>query len=443
MNGISMSSAETAAEGREMTDRKPALTLKGLLSGALKVGAGDRPGPVVVRFEAEAEDVRPIVRLFVGTESAHHRAERVFLWTLSRVRDPGRRYEVTLLKDLAGVDRSGWATGYEGYRDLVPDFAGAGRALYCDVTRTWLDDPARLFDHEMSGSSRLESGDVALFDLEASGEVGELPSDEVAATSRDYGRRDAFPWQPHDGCVRYAEHPEAAAWREAEEAADRAAYTVFTKEAPSDRFVQLVELYRSAHDDPSHGKKKRKPFRGVSLAPHMDRIGEMIRETGAKSLLDYGSGKGGAYEPHPEHDAASRHKRLPSWGAVDVTLYDPGVPEFSGPYDDDYDAVIATDVLEHIPEEDIQWVLEEFFSHARKFVFAVATCFPAKKTLPNGENAHCTVRPPMWWRAQMEAASRRHPGVRWTLCSKVRSHLALYKRKGPLKKGVRKIHHSG
>jgi hypothetical protein len=82
-------------------------------------------------------------------------------------------------------------------------------------------------------------------------------------------------------------------------------------------------------------------------------------------------------------------------------------------------------------------VIDELFSHSRKFVYAVATCYPAKKSLPNGENAHCTVMPPDWWRGQMEAAARRHAGVKWLLCTKERSFLSLRKRKGVMKKGVK------
>jgi hypothetical protein len=49
-------------------------------------------------------------------------------------------------------------------------------------------------------------------------------------------------------------------------------------------------------------------------------------------------------------------------------------------------------------------ILTEQFRYARKFVFGNIAAYPATKTLPNGENAHCTVQPPEWWRATIEAA---------------------------------------
>ena len=48
---------------------------------------------------------KPPVRIFLGSEPAQRRAERVFVWSVLKVRDPGRRYEIHVMKDLAGFDR--------------------------------------------------------------------------------------------------------------------------------------------------------------------------------------------------------------------------------------------------------------------------------------------------------------------------------------------------
>ena len=39
-----------------------------------------------------------------------------------------------------------------------------------------------------------------------------------------------------------------------------------------------------------------------------------------------------------------------------------------------YDMVISIDVLEHIPEQDIDWVLDRIISKAKKYVF-LKVCF--------------------------------------------------------------------
>jgi hypothetical protein len=44
-------------------------------------------------------------------------------------------------------------------------------------------------------------------------------------------------------------------------------------------------------------------------------------------------------------------------------------------------------------------------------VFANVACFPARKRLPNGQNAHCTVRTLKWWRPLIERAARDRPEV--------------------------------
>ncbi len=85
------------------------------------------------------------------------------------------------------------------------------------------------------------------------------------------------------------------------------------------------------------------------------------------------------------------------WGVEQVYCYDPAYPPLSHRPGWRFDGVICTDVLEHCPEEDIPWILGEIFAYARRFVFANIASYPAEKVLPNGENAHCTVRPVEWW----------------------------------------------
>jgi hypothetical protein len=77
--------------------------------------------------------------------------------------------------------------------------------------------------------------------------------------------------------------------------------------------------------------------------------------------------------------------------------------------------VISTDVLEHCPEEDMPWIVGELFAHATRFVFANVACFPARKRLPNGQNAHCTVRPLKWWRELVGKVAARHPTLLYEL----------------------------
>jgi hypothetical protein len=80
-----------------------------------------------------------------------------------------------------------------------------------------------------------------------------------------------------------------------------------------------------------------------------------------------------------------------------------------------FDGVISTDVLEHCPEEDLPWIVQELFDLADKFVFASIAGYPARKHLPSGENAHCTVRPLSWWTQLFSHAAKGSPGLIWRL----------------------------
>lgn len=153
-------------------------------------------------------------------------------------------------------------------------------------------------------------------------------------------------------------------------------------------------IYREMH---SHSADR---FAGLSILPHVETISVLISKTGARSLLDYGSGKGAQYRDH----AVQR-----SWGGLTPTCYDVGVPAFSQRPTGKFDGVICTDVLEHIAEPDLPAFLDDVFSFANSFVFFSVAVRPARKNLPDGRNAHLTVRDAAWWKAMIN--SRRPPAL--------------------------------
>lgn len=56
------------------------------------------------------------------------------------------------------------------------------------------------------------------------------------------------------------------------------------------------------------------------------------------------------------------------------------------------DCVAYFDVLEHIYVLNVGTILRNIFSHAKKLVILNVVCYEASVLLPNGENAHTTVR---------------------------------------------------
>lgn len=191
----------------------------------------------------------------------------------------------------------------------------------------------------------------------------------------------------------------------------------YSRQNPSARYRALLDMYRDMHE---HGEKfmgiaPEKTFDGRSLSKEISSIRRMIERSGAQTILDYGSGKGQQYDPRPVvvKGEGSWDSVIDYWGVDEVTCYDPAYAPYSKLPGGTFDGVVCTDVLEHCPEEDIEWIVGEIFSYADRFVYLAVACFPASKRLPNGENAHCTIRPVEWWKDVIERAAAGRPGVCW------------------------------
>ena len=193
----------------------------------------------------------------------------------------------------------------------------------------------------------------------------------------------------------------------------------FSRSSPSPRYIELQAMYRQMHQKGEEflGVPAEKTFPGFSLDAQLSRIKALITRTGADTLLDYGCGKGQQYLPRPIKDESGT-----IWPAVidyldigELVCYDPCYEPHNILPEGKFDGVISTDVLEHCIEEDIPWIVAEMFAYANRFVFAAIACYPAKTTLPNGENAHATVRPIDWWKQVFTDAGNKHPEVMWKL----------------------------
>jgi hypothetical protein len=154
------------------------------------------------------------------------------------------------------------------------------------------------------------------------------------------------------------------------------------------------------------GLSAEQTFPGSSLIRHIEPIKHLVARTGARTILDYGSGKGRQYRPM-QIMLDARHVAdgiAEYWDVDEVRCYDAGYAAYRELPAGTFDGVISTDVLEHCPEDDLPWILGEIFSYARRFVFLNVACFPAKKHLPDGTNAHITVRPAQWWNTLVSEA---------------------------------------
>lgn len=157
---------------------------------------------------------------------------------------------------------------------------------------------------------------------------------------------------------------------------------------PSDRYAYYIDQCAQHH-------ATHKTFSGKGCLKHYRTIVKLAQDVGAKSALDYGAGKGGQYSTVlPNHPEGTRFEDLLGF---EVKRYDPAVPGIDIKPTGKFDLVWCTDVMEHIPEEDIDYVISCLAALTRKALFVTVGSYPAKKTLPNGENAHVTQKPAEWW----------------------------------------------
>ena len=160
----------------------------------------------------------------------------------------------------------------------------------------------------------------------------------------------------------------------------------FNRNTPSPKYTDLVDEYKVMH---SHSDRM---FNGRSLLKFVDIIKVYLDKNGCQSVLDYGSGKGALYTEDFHTITEEINKPLPEYWDIDLcAMYDPAYEKHATLPDRKFDAVICTDVLEHIPEADLGWVLQEIYSKADKMVFLNVACFEALKKLKDGSNAHVSI----------------------------------------------------
>lgn len=193
---------------------------------------------------------------------------------------------------------------------------------------------------------------------------------------------------------------------------------------PSTRYTELVGIYKELHEkgDKRNDIAPEHTFDGRSLIAHVNTITQAVVRYELRSLLDYGCGKAVVYDLAQAKARDGRKLRglREIWGIDDIRLFDPGYAPFSEPPTGTYDGVICTDVLEHCPEEDIDWIIEDLFGFARKFLFMTIACYPAEKALPTGENAHVTQKNPGWWLDHIDAVAATRPQVEYIACLTLR-----------------------
>jgi uncharacterized protein len=355
---------------------------------------------------------RPPVRIFLGTEEAQYRAERIFFYSIEKVRDPGRVYEIHLMKNVTGFDRSRWRTGFTNYRYAIPSFAGgSGRAIYNDVDQIYLQDPALLFDLEMGNHGYLaisaKDTSVMLIDCarmlemwnrETAATLGKHALiDKPSATPGLWGELDGHwnardqeyvegrtkclhytalhqqPWHPFPEAYSYHPNPLGLCLVRPRAGGRCEGYEVFSSNAPSPDFAEALARERGEVDAPPAPA-------GLAAA--------LVRDLGVADVLQVRL-PGGLPTASLGGDLKTQDLTL------DATSQ---WPEGAA------DAVVASNVLAHLPPADLPWLLHRLFGAAKKLVHVDAVGI-ARKGLGSAD----------WWRQRLDEIAARHPGKSWSL----------------------------
>jgi len=406
----------------------PVRSLK-VLQAALGGEAGDHPkdyaAPTLVDFPPEPgvePSPKPPVRLFMGTEGAQFRAERVLVWSVLRHRDPARHYQIHLMKNLAGFPRHMWLTGFTNYRFAIPEYAGfEGRAIWNDVDQIYLKDPALLFDTEMGehGYMSINRHDTSVMLMDCA----RMKDIWNKATARKGKRRDLDdaglavpglwgqidggwnardveyhpdtshcvhfttihkqPWRPVPGQYVYQANPTGDLWPAMEREADDAGFFVFDDTRPSPRHAEARAAFEAAPE--------------TAPGPARSRLAEVRR------LLD-AAGRGKVEYLGHAGDESLRATLEP--GAL--TRLSPADLRLAVARGETSDAVICDGYLSALPDWDATWTLEALFRRAGK---VLSVLVDLRGDVERGLHR----RDPLWWYQQMAAAAVRHPGVHWQL----------------------------
>jgi hypothetical protein len=182
----------------------------------------------------------------------------------------------------------------------------------------------------------------------------------------------------------------------------------------SHKSLELIKLYEKMVDSGylrTDDKFVNVAFSDMEIKAYKGYLREIFFKHNIKSLLDYGCG-GSNYEKK-NFDGNLSAKEY--FNLNFINLYEPSRNIDNRKLSD---AVLCFDVLEHIFITDLPTIIRDIFSYSTNLVVINVACYSASALLPNGENAHITVRPPLWWKGVIDSIAVEFPNINvQLLCS--------------------------
>lgn len=148
----------------------------------------------------------------------------------------------------------------------------------------------------------------------------------------------------------------------------------FVRDLPTWR--DYVAAYSEMHSSRHYGSS--------ATELHLDTAAGVVRSLNPTSIIDYGCGRSDLVA-HFWRDGERR-----------IARFDPAIPAFKRLPEGRFDLAFVCDVMEHIPMNAVDRVLEEIKSKAPVAFFTISTKL-ARAKLPDGSNAHVTLLTPSEW----------------------------------------------
>ena len=166
---------------------------------------------------------------------------------------------------------------------------------------------------------------------------------------------------------------------------------------------QLIEMYTEMAANGYYqkdGTKADSVYNDFEMKKFRNICREKMTDDEITTVLDYGGG--GSDWDEPDFDLESGQSAKQFFEVSLVNTFEPARNELEKTKSD---CVICMDVLEHIFVSDVPKVVNELFSLAKKLLIINVACYEAIALLPNGENAHITIRNAEWWKGVIDATA--------------------------------------
>jgi hypothetical protein len=175
----------------------------------------------------------------------------------------------------------------------------------------------------------------------------------------------------------------------------------------SPKGMQLVNMYEEMAQtgyNTNAGTPVNEAYNSFELKKIKRNIKEMFGTNNVQSVLDYGCGGSNWLAPGFDNEKSA----VDYFNLDSVYRYEPARKVDERQL---VDCVVCFDVMEHIFVSDVSQILRDIFSYAKNLIILNIACYEANALLPNGENAHVTVRNPHWWKGAVDVIATEYPSV--------------------------------